>query len=79
MDNDFPATPEEKQAMVEALAEDWNPSKNIVELFDRIKELPEKQASMLGRPTYAAEDFIQHTYIAIKKKRTDEQVLCTME
>ena len=67
MDNDFPATPEEKQAMVDALAEDWNPAENIIELFDRIKELLEKQASMLGRPTYTAEDFIQNVYMAVKE------------
>ena len=67
MSNDFPATPEEKQVIVQALAEKWDTSEDIVELFDRIKQLLEKQAAMLGRPTYAAEDFIQHTYIAIKE------------
>ena len=67
MENDFPATSEEKQAMVDALAEDWNPAENIVDMFDLIKELLEKQASMLERPTYTPEDFIQNVYMAVKK------------
>ena len=38
MSNDFPATPEEKQVIVQALAEKWDTSEDIVELFDRIKQ-----------------------------------------
>ena len=42
---------------------------NIVEMFDRIKELLEKQAAMLGQATYTPEDFIQNIYMAVKNTR----------
>ena len=67
--DDFQSQPEERDKIKKALQENSNTAKHIEHLFDQIKDLLETLADMNGNNNYMDDEFIEATYMAVKRTR----------